>query len=79
LLNVISGPALFLAFSLFPSGRFVPRWTPWLVLAFTLMGIPYDFFPGWPFNLSHNAWLLLQEGADSHPSSSAKHEEKEES
>ena len=59
LLNVISGPALFLVFSLFPSGRFVPRWTPWLVLAFSLMGIPYDFFPGWPFNLSHNAWLLL--------------------
>ncbi len=59
LLNVISGPALFLAFSLFPSGRFVPRWTPWLVLFFTLMGIPYDFFPGWPFNLSYNAWLLL--------------------
>ena len=59
LLNVISGPVLFLVFSLFPSGRFVPRWTRWLVLIFSLMGIPYDFFPGWPFHLSYNAWLLL--------------------
>ena len=59
LLNVISGPALFLVFSLFPNGRFVPRWTRWLVLVFSLMGIPYDFFPSWPFNLSHNARLLL--------------------
>lgn len=59
LLNVLAGPALFLVFSLFPDGRFVPRWTQWLVLAFFLAGIPYDFFPGWPFNLASWSSLLL--------------------
>ncbi len=59
LLDFLAGPALFLVFSLFPSGRFAPRWTRWLVLAFLLVSIPYEFFPDWLFNLASWSSLLL--------------------
>jgi hypothetical protein len=60
LLDFLAGPALFLAFSLFPGGRFTPSWTRWLVLAFLLASIPYEFFPGWLFNLASWSSLLLE-------------------
>lgn len=51
LLITLAGLTLFLVFSLFPSGRFVPRWMRWVVLAFLLNAISHDFFSDWPFNL----------------------------
>ena len=43
------GPVLFLlVFSLFPNGRFVPRWTRWLVVALSAAYVPPAFFPDWP-------------------------------
>ena len=50
LLITLTGPALFLVFSLFPSGRFAPRWMRWVVLAFLLNAISHDFFSDWPYS-----------------------------
>src|SRR5438270_10914444 len=45
------GPVLFLlGFSLFPHGRFLPRWTRWLVVALSAAYVPPAFFPDWPFS-----------------------------
>jgi signal transduction histidine kinase len=45
--------ALFaLVFSVFPSGRFVPRWTRWTLVAFLVVLIPFTFFPNAPFTLN---------------------------
>src|SRR5437879_11695640 len=59
LLDFLAGPALFLVFSLFPDGRFAPSWTRWLVLAFLLASIPYEFFSGWLFYLVRLFCVLL--------------------
>jgi hypothetical protein len=59
--------ALFvLVFSLFPSGRFVPRWARWAALVTLTVQIPYAFFPNAPFATLTGAlgWLAqLGEGA----------------
>ncbi len=34
----------FLAFTLFPDGRFVPRWTRWLLVAFSIESVVFTFF-----------------------------------
>src|SRR5947209_6298995 len=34
----------FLAFTLFPDGRFVPRWTRWLLVVFSLVSVVVTFF-----------------------------------
>lgn len=44
--------ALFLVFSLFPTGRFVPRWIRWVVIAWFLEIISHDLLTDWPFTLS---------------------------
>jgi signal transduction histidine kinase len=45
------GPVLFLlVFSLFPDGRFVPRWTRWLVVALSAAYVPPAFIPDLPFS-----------------------------
>src|SRR5436309_15204954 len=45
------GPVLFLlVFSLFPDGRFLPRWTRWLVVALSITYVPPAFFPNSPFS-----------------------------
>jgi signal transduction histidine kinase len=45
--------ALFaLVFSLFPTGRFVPRWTRWTLVVFLVVLIPFTFFPNAPFTLN---------------------------
>jgi hypothetical protein len=36
--------SFFLAFTLFPDGRFVPRWTRWLLVAFCILSVVYLFF-----------------------------------
>jgi len=35
---------------LFPDGRFVPRWTRWVVLVWILWQVPRYFFPNWYLN-----------------------------
>ncbi len=38
--------ALFLlAFSLFPTGQFVPRWMRWILIVFLTLQVPFTFFP----------------------------------
>lgn len=48
-----------LCFYLFPNGRFVPRWTRWLLLGWLLWGILEYFFPGASFHTSN--WFLVIE------------------
>jgi hypothetical protein len=43
-LNVLGDGTFFLVLSLFPNGRFVPRWTRWLLLCWLVSGIFYLFF-----------------------------------
>ena len=48
--NYLSFVLLFLVFSLFPDGRFVPRWTRWLVIGWSIASVPtliphLTFFP----------------------------------
>jgi hypothetical protein len=45
-----------LLFSLFPSGRFVPRWSPWLIAVWSVYWTINIFFPDTPINTS---WLFL--------------------
>jgi hypothetical protein len=40
-LNVLGNGILFLVSSLFPNGRFVPRWSRWLVLGWVLWGMVF--------------------------------------
>ncbi len=50
-LNLLSGTAMYLVFSLFPSGRFAPRWIGWfLLVAIPLTGGGQNFFPDSPLN-----------------------------
>ncbi len=44
--SLISANAVTLLFFLFPSGRFVPRWTKWVALAFLLVTLPNFLAPG---------------------------------
>lgn len=56
LVSVLSFPTYFLVFTVFPDGRFVPRWTRWLVITFLALSVWYTFFPG-VFN--DNSWFNL--------------------
>jgi hypothetical protein len=47
-LNALSFASVFLFFYLFPDGRFVPRWTRWLVLPIVAYAAPTAFFPDSP-------------------------------
>jgi hypothetical protein len=51
--------SLFLFFYLFPTGRFVPRWTRWLWIAVTVLWAVNVFLPALPFNSSIYFTLLL--------------------
>ena len=42
--DFLSTLSLFLVFSLFPDGRFVPRWTRWIVVVALVLGV-VNFFP----------------------------------
>ena len=44
-LIVIAGLSFFLFFLLFPSGHFVPRWSPWLLIVFLPLVLWYEFLP----------------------------------
>ena len=43
-LNVLGNGVLFLVCSLFPNGRFVPRWTLWLLPCWVVAGLTFLFF-----------------------------------
>ncbi len=55
---LISGQSLLYVFALFPNGRFVPRWTFWVALAYPTYAVCYLLFlrplrvPGWALNYS---------------------------
>lgn len=49
LISQIGTASLFLFFYLFPDGRFVPRWTLWLLLLTFAMGVLGALFPDSPF------------------------------
>lgn len=55
--DVLGFPSLVLFFFLFPNGRFVPRWTCWMALAFAALFIPGAFFPNTLLNASN--WPVL--------------------
>lgn len=58
-LNILTIAAVFLVFSLFPDGRFVPRWTLWLILGFTTWRVLFITLPNVPFSdlLDNLAWF----------------------
>ncbi len=59
LLNILHFATVFLVCSLIPTGRFVPRWTRWLVPAWVLWGLIFLFFPALPSAdlLNNLIWL----------------------
>ena len=59
LLNVLAFPTYFLVFMVFPDGRFVPRWTRWLVIAFLALSVWYNFSP---YSFNGNFWFNLFDG-----------------
>ena len=56
-LNASSFALVFLFFYLFPDGRFVPRWTRWLVLPILAYTVPTALFPDSP--ASPENWAAL--------------------
>jgi signal transduction histidine kinase len=58
LLGFLFSLALFVVFTLFPSGHFVPRWIRWLIPAFLLNNFLYQVFTGWYVHLPGWASLL---------------------
>ena len=55
--DVLGFPSLIIFFFLFPTGRFVPRWTCWVAFGFAVLFVPITFFPGALSNAS--IWLSL--------------------
>jgi hypothetical protein len=56
--NVLGFPSLILFFLLFPTGRFVPRWTRWLAVGFAVLYELAAFFPGSSFSFLNWPGLL---------------------
>jgi hypothetical protein len=57
LLTGLSLALFFLSLYLFPDGRFVPRWTVFLIILFSVLYIPFGL--GYRFNPEARGWLLL--------------------
>ena len=57
--DVIGFPSLVVFFFLFPNGRFVPRWTRWVVIGFAALFVPGTFFPNTLLNVSNWPDLLF--------------------
>ncbi|CAN5136382.1 hypothetical protein BH18ACT10_BH18ACT10_17020 [soil metagenome] len=57
ILNAMSIAFMFLFFYLFPNGRFVPRWTRWLVVLILVYAAPTALFPDSPLSPEH--WPAL--------------------
>ena len=56
-LHFIGSAAFGLFLYLFPDGRFVPRWTRWVALAWIAWQVPRYFFPNW--YLDPSGWHAL--------------------
>lgn len=57
--DVLGFPSLIVFFFLFPTGRFVPRWTRWVAVAFAVLFVPVAFFPDTLSNFSIWPGLLF--------------------
>jgi signal transduction histidine kinase len=55
LLNFLGAASFGLFLYLFPDGRFVPRWTRWVALAWIAWQLPKYWFPGWAAS-DLNSW-----------------------
>jgi signal transduction histidine kinase len=55
LLNFLGAASFGLFLYLFPDGRFVPRWTRWVALAWIAWQLPRFWFPGWTAS-DLNSW-----------------------
>ncbi len=51
--NVLGFPSLIVFFFLFPTGRFVPRWTGWIAAGYVALSVPSAFFPNSPFSVGN--------------------------
>jgi hypothetical protein len=58
LLALIGTVALYIFYLLFPSGRFVPRWTRWAAVLFAAHDVFYWLFPKSIFNIARSFPLL---------------------
>ena len=56
LLHFLGAASFGLFLYLFPDGRFVPRWTRWVVLVWILWQLPRYFFPDWYLSPGPNTW-----------------------
>ncbi len=56
----IGSVSILVFFYLFPNGQFVPRWTRWLAILWSVKEVPHYFFPDSP--LSSNTWPPLLSG-----------------
>ena len=54
-LNFLGAASFALFLYLFPDGRFVPRWTRWVALAWIFWQLPKYWFPGWASS-DLNSW-----------------------
>jgi len=54
--SLLTYPTYFLVFMVFPNGRFVPRWTRWLLIPVVALSGWYTFFPN---SFNGNFWLSL--------------------
>jgi hypothetical protein len=59
LLHFFGAASFGLFLYLFPDGRFVPRWTRWVVLVWIAWQLPRYFFPNWYLNSSLYTWHAL--------------------
>ena len=59
LLHFLGAASFGLFLYLFPDGRFVPRWTRWVVLVWIAWQVPRYFFPNWYLNPNPYTWHAL--------------------
>jgi hypothetical protein len=59
LLHFLGAASFSLFLYLFPDGRFVPRWTRWVVLVWIAWQLPRYFFPDWYLNPGAYTWHTL--------------------
>jgi hypothetical protein len=59
LLYYLGQVAFVVFFYVFPSGRFVPRWTRWLALFWAALWVPNTFFPQSPLNVLGGPFIVV--------------------
>lgn len=57
ILNIFAFATLFLVFSFFPNGRFVPKWIGWLTIVWIVWGIIFTIFRSIPHFIHTLVWL----------------------